>query len=60
MAIKIPNPFRAVWGYMRGDDIKAADERAIAAHAALVLGAAREGSAVAAAPAAGAVAPVKA
>jgi len=29
----IPNPFRAVWGYLRGDDLKAADARAIAAHA---------------------------
>jgi hypothetical protein len=55
MAIKIPNPFRAVWGYLRGDDLKAADERAIAAHAALVRGAAREGSAPLA-PAEGSVA----
>ena len=30
----IPNPFRAVWGYLRGDDLKAADARAIAAYAA--------------------------
>jgi hypothetical protein len=30
----IPNPLRAVRGYLRGDDLKAADARAIAVHAA--------------------------
>jgi hypothetical protein len=30
----MPNPLRAVWGYLRGDDLKAAAARAAAAHAA--------------------------
>ena len=38
MAIKISNPLRAMWGYLRGDDLKAADARAVAAHAALAAG----------------------
>ena len=34
MAITITNLTRAVWGYLHGDDIKAADARAIAANMA--------------------------
>ena len=30
----IPNPLRAVWSYLRGDDLKAADQRAVNAHTA--------------------------
>ena len=41
MAIKITNPLRAVWAYMRGDDLKAPGEqaaaRAQAARAALLV-----------------------
>lgn len=32
--MKIPNPVRAVWRCMRGEDIKEATRRAIAAYAA--------------------------
>ena len=32
--MKIPNPVRAVWRFMRGEDIKDANRRAIAANVA--------------------------
>jgi hypothetical protein len=32
--MRMLNPVRAIWRYMRGDDIREADTRAIAAHAA--------------------------
>jgi hypothetical protein len=47
----IPNPLRAVWGYMRGDDIKAANARAVAAHAAQVALPAGQAPIAASAPA---------
>jgi hypothetical protein len=38
MATTIPNPVRALWGYLHGDDLKAADARAVAHHAARPAG----------------------
>ena len=35
MAITFTNPLRALWGYLRGDDLKAADARSVAAGPAL-------------------------
>jgi hypothetical protein len=50
MATTITNPVRALWSYLRGDDLKAADARAVAHRAALPAGQAPAAAETASAP----------